>query len=504
MKNRPLLLCLDVGTSACKGALMDAQGRTAEAARENYSLVYEPNGWIEQEPEVLWAAVGRVIAKLAAAGGQIAALSFSAQISSHLLAAADGRPLTRFVSWADRRTENESRELAGTFSREDLVMAWGAHLRPGPSWPLPKLRWWRRHMPSLLDRASHLLQPKDWILGKLCGAWVSDLSSMRGLRHQESGEIDPKLSRWAGFDPVIAPNVAAPDSIAGKLTSSLARQWNLPLDLPVIVGWNDLAAGVLGCTGLPESSIGFDLTGTSEHLGMVSPQFAKAASTFSLNEIPLGPNHHARYGVTSSGGRVLHWYWEQFRQKPGQAESYRQLEEEAASIAPGAGGLLLLPCLDGERAPWFNSHARGAFYGLSAAHTPAHFSRAVLEGIVFTLRSIQKRLGAQQPNEFRVTGGGSAMAGWNQMKADILETPMTTLESSEAGCLGAAILAAKALGWYPSWSAAAKEMIRTARVFEPDLKLSSYYEHQHAQFEKLYFALEPLFENEPGPGPSSP
>ena len=503
MQNHPLLLCLDLGTSACKGALVDAQGRAVEAARESYSLIYEPNGWIEQEPEVLWAAVGRVIAKLAAvAGARVAALGFSAQISSHLLAAADGTPLTRFISWADRRTETESRELAGAFSGEELAAAWGVRLSPGPSWPLPKLKWWRRHMPMVLDEARYLLQPKDWILGRLCGAWVSDLSSMRGLRHQESGEISPKLAEWAGFNPGIVPDVAAPDSIAGKLRSSLAREWNLPPDLPVVVGWNDLAAGVFGCTGLPECAIGFDLTGTSEHLGIVGPRFAKAGAAFALSEIPFGPGRWARYGVTSSSGRVLQWYWEQFRQEP--PGSYGELEEEAAAIAPGAGGLILLPCLDGERAPWFNSHARGAFYGISAAHTPAHFSRAALEGIVFTLRSIQKRLelpGAeQQPSEFRVAGGGSAMAVWNQMKADILETPVTTLESGEAGCLGAAILAAKALGWYPSWSAAAKEMIRTARTFEPNAQLTPYYEQQHAVFEKLYSALEPLFEGQAIPG----
>jgi len=122
----------------------------------------------------------------------------------------------------------------------------------------------------------------------------------------------------------------------------------------------------------------------------------------------------------------------------------------------------------------------------------------VLEGITFLLRSIQQRLGTK-PGHLYVSGGGSAMASWNQMKADILGIPLLTLEVGEAGCLGAAVLAAHALGWHPTLAGAARAMIRVAKTYEPDLGLSNLYDARHVQFEKLHQALEAVFAGETPP-----
>ena len=122
-------------------------------------------------------------------------------------------------------------------------------------------------------------------------------------------------------------------------------------------------------------------------------------------------------------------------------------------------------------------------------------SRAVLEGITFLLRSIQQRLGAK-PGRLYVSGGGSAMASWNQMKADILAIPLVTLEVSEAGCIGAALLANRALGWHATLADAAHAIIRTAKTYQPDSKLIDFYTGRHSQFEKLHRALESVFAEE--------
>jgi sugar (pentulose or hexulose) kinase len=493
-----LLLCLDIGTSACKGLLIDAAGRAAASIRQPYPLIFTMGGVrVEQEPEVLWNAVGNAIAALTsdrARAGEVGAVSLSSQMGTHLLADAEGRALTRFVSWMDRRAEQESRDLTTAFTPEQLAAELGATLPYGPSWALPKLKWWRHHEPALLDRARYLVQPKEWIIWKFCGTWMSDLSSLRGLRHQESGRVSTTLAQWAGIDPDLAPPVAEPDSVAGTLDHHLASEWGLRPGTPVIVGWNDLAAALLGSLGLPDRPTGFDITGTSEHLGAMLPNSMRPPNPAGLGDIPLGKDHRVRYGVTSSSGGVLQWYWEQLRAQSGTPESYSELEREIASAPSGSDGLLFLPCINGERAPWFNPRARGSFYGISSNHRHAHFSRAVLEGIAFTLRSIQTRLGPQiEPGEFRVLGGASVMDAWNQMKADILQVPFVTLECPEAGCLGAAILGAKAIGWHGSLKEAARAMIRTGRAFSPGHEAAARLERQHLQFEKLYRSLEPLF-----------
>ena len=497
MKTSPLILCLDIGSSASKGLLVDEAGAVVASCRERYAL-QQDGGQVEQDPETLWQAARKCLRDLAAdpaRGQRIAAVSLSAQMSSHLLVDGKGSPLTRFLSWADRRAEKESAEMAARFLPAKLIEELSAALPVGPSWPFPRLKWWRDHQPELLDRARYLVQPKDWIVWKMCGVWMSDLSSLRGFAHQETGAVSSALLQWAGVSGDLRLPIGAPESIAGTMHESLAKECGLPPGTPVILGWNDLATAVLGSTGMPDEAVGFDITGTSEHLGVCLREPAHSIEPQLLSCTPLGPAHLLRYGVTSSSGSVIEWYWEKFREKEITAASYRELEEEIGAVRPGAGGLLFLPSLNGERAPWFNPQARGVFYGLTPAHTRKEMSRAVLEGITFLLRSIQERLGAK-PGHLYVTGGGSAMAAWNQLKADILGIPLVTLEVSEAGCIGAAILAARALGWHATLAAAAKAMIRPAKTYQPDPKLAEFYAGRHRQFEKLHRALEPIFAEE--------
>jgi xylulokinase len=497
VKTFPLLLCLDLGSSACKGLLIDGSGAIVATCRERYSVQHD-GPQVEQDPEMLWQAARKCLADLAAdpdLGKRIAAVSLSAQMSSHMLVDGEGRPLTRFLSWADRRAEKESLAMAEHFLPAKLIEELGAALRPGPSWPFPRLKWWRKNQPELLDRARYLIQPKDWIVWKMKGVWMSDLSSLRGFAHQQTGVVSPALLRWAGASADLRPPIGEPDAIVGGLHDSLCRESGLPPRTPVVLGWNDLATAVLGSTGLPDEAVGFDITGTSEHLGVCLPKTSDPIEPQAMSCTPLGADHLLRYGVTSSSGSVIEWYWEKFREQPINAESYRRLEAEVISSAPGAGGLLFLPSLNGERAPWFNPQARGVLYGLAPAHTHADMSRAVLEGITFLLRSILQRLGAK-PERLYVTGGGSAMAAWNQLKADILGIPLLTLEVSEAGCMGAAILAARALGWHPTLAAAAGAMIRPSHTYEPNLKLAEFYSRRHLQFEKLHRAMEPVFAEE--------
>jgi len=445
---------------------------------------------------MLWSAARLCLAGLAREPGleadRIVAVSLAAQMSSHLLVDAEGKPLTSFLSWADRRAEKQSLELMEEFSSHQLKDMFGASLRPGPSWPFPRLKWWRENEPALLDQCRFLVQPKDWVLWKLCREWVSDLSSLRGLAHQETGLVAQELLAWAGLSRNPCLPSSEPDAIAGRITDAVARQLNLPAHLPVITGWNDLAAGVLGSTGLPGEPLGFDITGTSEHLGICLPRSQESPDIPSLAEIPLNRHHQLRYGVTSSSGQVLDWYWGKFRGKTIRETGYRDLADEVGSVSPGVGGLLFLPSLNGERAPWFNPQARGVLFGLTPHHTQADMSRAVLEGITFLLRSIQRQLGTA-PREIRVCGGCSEMTLWNQLKADIFGLPITTLAVSEAGCLGAAILAARALDLHSSLDAAANAMIRPAKTYEPNPKWTGFFAERHLQFEKLYKAVEPCF-----------
>ncbi len=495
MKNDPRILCLDIGTSACKGGLFDRAGNAVKTARVSYPFLPSKDASkVEQDPEAIWSAIETTIQELAShheSASRIAAISLSAQMSTHMLVDRQNAPLSHFLTWADSRAERESVEFASNFSPELLIQELGAKLPPAPSWPLPKLKWWMRHEPDLIERAHYLVQPKDWIIWKLTGRWISDLSSLRGIRHQKNGSCSQMLMDWCGVHPDIVLPYAKPHDIAGTLRPEWAKAWKLSADIPVIVGLNDLAAAVIGVTGLTNHTTAFDITGTSEQLGVYLPQPDVSFSTSAFSQIPLLDNHTLRYGVTSSSGSVLNWYQNQFSYAKTSGDWHQVFREALETVPPGSDGLLFLPYLYGERAPWFNPKASGAFAGIHSRHTNRHFTRAVVEGITYNLQAIYHRLGAENINEIHAIGGSTTSKAWNQLKADVFQVRLMVPECREAGCLGAAILASHALGWHGSITEAGKAMIRTKDVYEPNASMADFYQEQCARFEALYHVLHP-------------
>jgi sugar (pentulose or hexulose) kinase len=482
----PAVLCFDVGTSACKAALLRADGFCIRKRRVEYNVVTGSGGRVEQAPEALWQGVARA-AREATAGAEPEAISFSSQMCSHMLVDRDGEPLTPFLTWADTRAGAESVEFEATFPADERERLLGCRLPSGPAWALPKLKWLARNEPAILGRARFWVQPKDWLIWKMTGRWASDASSLRGLIHQDTGDCPATLMDWASASREMIPPIAAPDAIAGELTAAASADCGLPAGIPIVVGWNDLAAGALGCAG-----DGFDISGTSEHLGIRFSKRNPITPGAGISSVPLDQEMQLNYGVTSSGGRALQWCVENLRGERGD-EGYARVFAVVRKVGAGADGVLFLPYLLGERSPWWNPRARGVFFGLGMGHDQSHLARAVVEGVAFALRSISQRLGAR-PEAYAVAGGGSCWDQWNQIKADVLQTPFVAMENAEAGCAGAGVLAAVALGWHSSREAAVNAMIRSGKAFEPNSALRARYDESFALFERLYHALEELFQ----------
>ncbi|KIL40438.1 hypothetical protein SD70_13570 [Gordoniibacillus kamchatkensis] len=490
-------LGIDIGTSSCKAILFDEKGREAAAASSGYPIYRSgPIGAAEQDPHEIWQAVCDAVVRLRLSPEQrskLAALSISSQISSHFFVDGDHRPLTRIVSWMDRRASTEAAEMKRAFSPTELRRLLGATLPAGASWPVPKLKWFNRYRPGIIERANYIVQPKDWVLWKMTGQWKTDVSSLRGIVHQQTKKACLPLLEWAGVSPRIVPPSGEPWEVVGQLLPHAAEALRLPVSLPVVLGWNDLNAAVLGLLG-SEETIGFDMTGTSEHIGIVvSGNDEAAGAEPGINRIFFTGDKDLVYGVTSSGGYALQWFASQvFRSRADESE-YETIMEAAAAVTAGSEQLLFLPYLQGERSPWWNPDAKGVFFGLSPKHDRSHMARAVLEGVGFALKAIYVRLG-RWPSTIRIAGGASKMKVWNGMKANILGVPVQTLETSEAGCLGAAMLAAYGTGAYATLEQAAAEMTRVKDICDPVEPIRRFYEDRYPYFEELYHTLEPLFE----------
>jgi sugar (pentulose or hexulose) kinase len=247
--------------------------------------------------------------------------------------------------------------------------------------------------------------------------------------------------------------------------------------------------------------MGFDIGGTSEHVGLALPdggplpaEGLMLAPYLNLIE-PGGPR--VCYGVTSAGGGSLDWYANSFvpdllqayGQPAGSSQVPGDLEAMATSAPPGSGGLIFLPYLNGERAPIWDADARGVFFGLNSAHRHAHFARAVMEGVAFSLRQVLARVetaAGATIERVHASGGPARLALWNQIKADVLGRPLAIPRETHAACLGAAMLAAIGSGWYAGAGAAAEAMVQLASEVAPNPANFGRYDDLFAVYANLY------------------
>ena len=482
------LLGIDVGSSSIKTGLIASDGSALAQATRN-SVTFEPQpGFKEQDPEAWWSAARDSIREVAQSvpRSDIAALGTSGHISSLTFVDVSGRVLRPAIGFQDLRAIEELNDLYARFTREELSERMGIDLPPAATWPLPKLLWLQKHEPATLELAHRVLQAKDYINYRLTGEFASDASSFRGLVNFATGCAASDVLEALGLPVRLVPRLALPHEIIGRVTASASVETGLPEGLPVVAGWNDLNACVLG-SGAIDPGDSFNVTGTSEHLGSVTSQLHKVPELICA---PYLAGKKLFYGVTSSGGGSLAWLE---RTLGVNAET---LLEQAASVEPGASGLIYLPYLEGERSPIWDPKVAGAFVGLRTSHGASHLARAVLEGVAFSLRQISELVRRHAPSvaEPCIVSGGAARARlWNQIKADVLGLRVAATENPHAGILGASILAAVGAGLYKNCEEAARAMVRRGDEFQPCADRSSRYAELYAVYGQLYPALKNSF-----------
>lgn len=472
-----------MGSSAAKIGLFAPDGRLLALHRCGYRTQEPRTGFKEQHPADWWRAACEGIRSVLALGpgGHVAAVAAIGHISSCTFVDGQGEVLRPAIGFQDQRATAESREIQATISRAEMAAHLGIDLPPAPNWPLPKLLWLRKHEPHTLDRARYVLQAKDFINLRLTGVFATDLSSSRGLVDFRAGK--PARALFAQFGlPELLPPLREPGEIVGQITAAAAEETGLPRGCPVLAGWNDLNACALG-SGMLLAGQTFNVTGTSEHIGMVVDH---ANAPPGLVSAPYLRGRRLLYGVTSSGGGALHWFSQLC------SAGVPQLIEEC-SIAPAA--LLFLPYLEGERSPVWDPQASGLLLGLRTEHNRGHIARAILEGVAFSLRQNLDLLGAaEEPirGPIVLSGGGSTLPLWNSIKADVFKRDVVTLRNPQAGVQGAVILASVATGFYRDVETATRTMTHTAESTSPSTLASGRLQRLYGIFTQLYPAVRSL------------
>lgn len=495
----PLLLGLDIGTSSTKAVLFDAESaRSAAVAGREYPLHTPVPEAAEQNPNDWWQAVIAVTQQVTAQAGRrdIAAISFSGQMHGTVLLDAGRQPLGPAIIWADQRSAAASADLIARVGADRFTALAGT--LPAAGFMGPTLCWLRRHDPARLDRARHVLLPKDYVRLCLTGEIATDVSDAASTALFDIGQRawSAELIRAAGLSGSLFPPVLASAAPAGALTASAAAALGLAPGIPVIAGCADQPAQAIAC-GLVAPGAASVTTGTGGQV--FAPLAAPAAGP-----IPTDPrlhvfNHAAPdmwyvLGAILSAGLALRWL-RRVTGLEGQPDAYARLSADAGAVPAGADGLTFLPYLLGERTPHMDPLARGCFIGLSYHHERGHLARAVMEGVAFALRQaleISQALAGPQQTLIG-SGGGIESAVWRQIQTDVFGLPLRKSLLTEQAGVGAALLAGVGAGVYANLGEACAQTVRLDQPTEPQPANVRLYDDLYAQFTQLYPLLRPSF-----------
>jgi xylulokinase len=481
------LLSIDIGTSGCKALVCDAQGAVVAVGTAEYPLLTPFPLWSEQNPADWWsgaqAAVKAIAAKVDAS--QIAAIGLTGQMHGAVFLDAANAVIRPALLWNDQRTAAECGEITSKVGAARLIEIAGNPALTG--FQAPKIVWLRNHEPEHYARLAHVLLPKDYIRLMLTGDYAADASDAAGtlLLDLHTRDYSPEILSKLDIDRAWLPRVYEGPEVTGQLKADVAASLGLPAGIPVIAGGGDNAAAAVG-TGVVRAGVVSSSIGTSGVVFAHSDSIALDPQGRLHTFCHAVPQQYHLMAVTLSAGNAFRWLRDVLRMT-----SYDEMTALAAEPPVGAEGLVFLPYLTGERTPHLDPLARGAFVGLTARHTAGHMVRAVMEGVVFSLRDgVEIMRGLNVPlTQIRATGGGGRSPLWRQMQADIYGAEVVTLKAEEGPAYGAALLAGVGVGAFANVNEAVNTCVSIVGRTDPDPATAAQYEKVYSVYRGLYGAL---------------
>jgi xylulokinase len=489
-------LGIDVGTSGVKAILVGHTGEVEASAVTALQMSTPHPGWAEQDPEAWWQATLASIKTVLGAkpGARVSSIGISGQMHSSVFLDAKGSVIRPALLWCDGRTTAECQEITRCVGGESRLR----DLASNPAlegFTLPKVLWLRNHEPDAFARLSTVLLPKDFIRYRLTGELATEPSDASATLMFDTAKL-----RWSteildavGLSHSLVPNVGGSSEVLGKVNVEAAGLTGLSVGTPVVGGGADNACGAAG-VGAVLPGEGVTSWGTSGTVLAPTAQPRVDPGLRAHTFCHVAPGMWYLMGVVLSAGGAFAWYRDQLaRDLVSTGEANERLNAEAAAIPPGAEGVTFLPYLQGERTPHRDASMRGALLGLSLAHSRAHLTRAVIEGVCFALRDsvqILAELG-MSPRAMLLTGGGARSQFVRRLQSEIFGVPVCTVNREEGPAYGAALLGAVGTGAFPDLAAAAKATLTRGALEQPDLAVHMEYETHYKRFRASYGAARP-------------
>jgi len=489
-----LFLGMDIGTGGTRAVLVNEDGHIVGSATCEHAPFRTPHpGWAEQDPEDWWRAAQESIRAVLASANlpaePIAAIGLTGQMHGAVMLDKAGKVLRPALIWCDTRTQPQCDWLTRELGAERLI-----ELTCNPALPnftLTKILWVKEHEPEIFAQIAQVMCPKDYVRFRLTGSYGIDVQEASGtlLLDVTHRRWSSEVARVSGIPEEWLPEVFESSAVCGTISEAGGGVTGLVKGTPVVAGAGDQGAGAVGMGILLPGSVSATI-GTS---GVVF------AATDAPIKDPRGRLHtfcHAvpgRWhvmGVTQSAGLSLRYLRETFAG----SQSYDELLVGAATVPAGSDGLLWAPYLLGERTPHLDPEVRAAFVGITPSHTLRHYTRAVLEGVAYSLQDTFSLLGELgiPVKGVRLGGGGARGPLWRRIQAGVYNHTVDVLEAEEGGAFGAALLAAVGAGKWKSADEACAAAIHVAEQIVPDQDDVNAYRQGYTDWKKLYPALRLL------------
>jgi len=484
-----LLLGIDIGTTSTIGILVEAAGHVLATAARDCDLISDHPAWAEEDPAQWWDNTCAITRELLAGrdAADVAAVGVTGMVPALVCLDAEGRALRRSIQQNDARTAREIAELAA----EVPEAAFFARTGNGINQQLvaPRLRWLARHEPTVLARTATIMGSYDYVTFRLTGQrcveqnWALEA----GFVDLAAGDVADDLVALGGVARGVVPPRRTSHDVVGRVSATAAAATGLAPGTPVVAGCADHVASAFVAGVVDDGDLLIKFGGAGDVL-LATDQARPDPRLFLDHHIV--PGLWLTNGCMAASGSVLKWLARGFAG----GRSYAELDELAAAVPPGAGGIVLLPYFLGEKTPIHDPNARGTIVGLGLHHGLGHVWRAALEAVVYGFRHHVDVFAEAGLAVTRVVAsdGGAASRVWMQIAADILQRPVHLVAGHPGSSLGAAFVAGMGVGAFDDW-AAIDRFVAPGAVMTPDRATRTAYDEGCALYRATYERLKPLY-----------
>lgn len=493
---------LDIGTTGCKCTVFDEQGKYLGKAYRDYPVKRTVGGH-EIDISVVMDGVYTVIREMAEQFSDIAGIGVTSFGETFVFTDEAGTPLHPAMLYTDSRGVEECKELAERLGAKEIARITG--LRPHEMYSISKMMWIKKHHPEIYQAAKHVFLMEDYVVYHLTGVAQIDYSLA-----SRTMAFDIHTLTWSsrifgavGIDSRIMSKPVSAGSIAGCITKEAAFMTGLSDRTKVVSVSHDQVAAAVGA-GAFDSSVAVDGAGTVECLTPIYDQIPDIDVMYEgyFAVVPyVFPGKYVAYAFSYTGGALIQWCIDILAKKEKEYAKEKDIsvnawleEQYQETNGDEPSGLLVLPHFAGAATPYMDTGSKGAVLGLTAESTVADIYRGCMEGVVYEM---YVNAHALQPSgvcytKLSATGGGAHSSVWMQMKADVLNLPITALKTVDAGTVGSAMLTGVAIGVFDSLQEAAEHMVEETVTYVPRPEMHEKYMQVIRRYEQIYRAVRPL------------